>query len=66
MLADDLGRFVFFAKTVRELFIPSVNSDILILASPSMSKRRRMAINSCLVDRWPMDRKKRFKLLASI
>ena len=57
---------LFFAKMVKLDFIPRANSDMLILASPSMSKRRKIAMSSCLVDRWPIERKKRFRLLESI
>ena len=51
---------------VSEDFIPRANSYMLIFASPSISNRLKMAISSCLVDKWPIERKKRFKLLESI
>jgi len=63
---DDFGLLaVFLAKTVSEDFIPRVNSAMLILASPSMSKRLRMAISSCFVATWPIERRNRFRLLLS-
>lgn len=63
--ADEFGRFVFEANILREDFIPRVNSAMFILASPSMSKRRKIAMSSCLVERWPIERKNRFRLLES-
>ena len=70
-MIPERGRFapvvpLLFAKMVKLDFIPRANSDMLILASPSISKRLKMAMSSCLVDKWPIERKKRFKLLESI
>jgi hypothetical protein len=47
----DLGRCLppFLANIVKLDFIPNANSYMLIFASPSISKRLRTAISSCLV-----------------
>lgn len=47
------------------VLIASPNSYRFILASPSKSKRLRMPTISCLLARWPIERKKRLRFCLS-
>lgn len=61
----DLGLLIFLPplpKTDKDDLQPSWNSLKLIFASPSISKRLRMPISSCLVATWPALLRKRLRL----